>query len=301
MCVDADDAEAMELVRTRCPATPLTTQARSDGCHYWYRRLETTEKVKSRNRTRIGGHIYKLDIKADGGYAVAPGNEHWAGGRYTWSMPWTRELIESLPVYDPSWLPHEEKAREKWEQGEVGRGGANRPGDDFNRRALWDTILEPAGWTYAGGNKWCRPGGFGHSANILGDDDDYLYVWSSNAKPFEAEQAYSKFAAYTVLYHNGNWSRAAEILAEEGYGAVDEARIEEMVEPLVAMESTPPTPPPAAAPASEKKKGATTVQKLMALGGLAAYYHDATETAYASFVVNEHRENWRVRSSIFRR
>ena len=52
---------------------------------------------------------YNLDIKADGGYVVAPGSQHASGHIYRWSQPWTLEILESLPIYDPAWLPHEGK------------------------------------------------------------------------------------------------------------------------------------------------------------------------------------------------
>ena len=39
--------------------------------------------------------------------------------------------------------------------------------------------------------------------------DNVLYVFSSNAAPFEPNQAYSPFAVYTLLEHGGDWERAA--------------------------------------------------------------------------------------------
>jgi hypothetical protein len=45
-----------------------------------------------------------------------------------------------------------------------------------------------------------------------------LYVFSSNAHPFEDGRGYSKFAAYAVLNHRGDYVRAAKTLQAEGYG-----------------------------------------------------------------------------------
>lgn len=97
-----------------------------------------------------------------------------------------------------------------------------RPGDIFNRKASWDDILIPHGWepvwivgveTY-----WRRPGkrGPGHSATTNYRGLDYLYVFSV-ATVFEPEKPYSKFAAYAILEHAGDFSAAASALAAQGY------------------------------------------------------------------------------------
>ena len=45
-----------------------------------------------------------------------------------------------------------------------------------------------------------------------------FYVFSQNASPFEAGNAYSPFAVYTLLEHAGDYLAAAKVLAQEGYG-----------------------------------------------------------------------------------
>ncbi|HUV14376.1 MAG TPA: DUF927 domain-containing protein, partial [Acidobacteriota bacterium] len=100
----------------------------------------------------------------------------------------------------------------------------NRPGDDFNRKAEWAEILEPHGWESQferdGMTYWKRPGkdDKGTSATTNYGESDLLYVFSTNAEPFEAECAYSKFSAYAYLNHKGNYKAAAAQLFEEGYG-----------------------------------------------------------------------------------
>jgi hypothetical protein len=108
-----------------------------------------------------------------------------------------------------------------------GQPAGDRPGDQFNARVGWGDILGVSGWrvfrstdraTY-----WTRPGksegvsastGFcaGPSGNQL------LYVFSTSAHPFEAEVSYSKFAAYALLAHNGDFRAATRALALAGYG-----------------------------------------------------------------------------------
>jgi hypothetical protein len=105
-------------------------------------------------------------------------------------------------------------------------GTGNRPGDDFNRRAGWEEVL--MGWTLArrigAVAFWRRPGKdgncwsatTGHCKNEQGQD--LLYVFTSNAHPFQPEKSYSRFAAYTLINHAGDYKAAARALAGKGYG-----------------------------------------------------------------------------------
>jgi putative DNA primase/helicase len=101
--------------------------------------------------------------------------------------------------------------------------GEDRPGDDFNRRATWSSILQPHGWRDVGSREavtfWRRPGKReGVSATSNYKDSDCLYVFSSNAHPLDAETAYSKFGALVVLEYHGDFSAAASALARQGFG-----------------------------------------------------------------------------------
>lgn len=108
-------------------------------------------------------------------------------------------------------------------------GGGNRPGDEFNRRGpSWSDILIPAGWklVHHKGDVayWRRPGKdergisatTGHCRSETAGD--LLYVFSTNARPFEPETSYSRFAAYILLVHGGDFQKGAKALAEQGYG-----------------------------------------------------------------------------------
>ena len=46
-----------------------------------------------------------------------------------------------------------------------------------------------------------------------------FYVFSSNAAPFEPNQAYSPFAVYALLEHQGDFAQAASALRDEGFGS----------------------------------------------------------------------------------
>jgi len=103
---------------------------------------------------------------------------------------------------------------------------ALRPGDDFNERAEWADLLEPAGWTrierpWRGLALWVRPGKHardGHSART-GETEhgDRFYCWSSEAG-VPCGSLLTKFALYAEMHHGGDFAAAAAGLARQGYG-----------------------------------------------------------------------------------
>ena len=58
----------------------------------------------------------------------------------------------------------------------------------------------------------------GVSATVNYAGSGLLYVFSSNAHPFEDGKGYTKFAAFALLAHGGDFAQAARQLADEGYG-----------------------------------------------------------------------------------
>ena len=120
-----------------------------------------------------------------------------------------------------------------------------RPGDDYNARTEWAELLEPAGWTYVyrrgDVSYWRRPGkNFGISATTNFRGSDLLYVFSSSTA-FEQDKSYSRFAAYAVLHHDGDFWAAARALGEDGYGESTKKRADE--EPTGELDE-PPEPDP---------------------------------------------------------
>jgi len=101
----------------------------------------------------------------------------------------------------------------------VGAPNVGRPGDDFAAHGDVRAVLVKHGWTLAKGGEneyWRRPGkSSGWSATLK---DGVLYVFSSNAAPFEPGKAYGPFGVYALLEHNGDYSAAASTLRTQGYG-----------------------------------------------------------------------------------
>ncbi len=104
---------------------------------------------------------------------------------------------------------------------------AGRPGDDFNERGDVRDVLGRHGWSLvrSGDNEyWRRPGkDRGWSATLK---DGVLYVFSSNAAPFESDRAYAPFTVYALLDHGGDFAAAAAALRAEGYGHINGADVD---------------------------------------------------------------------------
>jgi hypothetical protein len=149
-----------------------------------------------------------------------------------------------------------------------------RPGDDFNRRASWADILEPAGWrlvyTHGDEGAWRRPGkrdGISATTNYAGSG--LLKVFTSSSE-FEQEATYSKFGAYAVLYHNGDHAAAAAELARQGYGDPEAGRA-----------------------GAGRPAAATQLVQAAEKAGIAAFL-SADDTAYLRVPVNGHTNYYRL-------
>lgn len=175
-----------------------------------------------------------IEVKAEGGYCLIPPSP----ARCHPSCRLYRYADDSPELTTvPTITPDErnvlfEVARElnRWQEpkpaprtSHAKNVAGGRPGDDFNARAEWEDVLLPHGWTVAGGcgdeTRWCRPGKDGGvSATTNHNGCGLLKVFSSNASPFEADRAYSKFTAHAVLNFDGDFAAAARELGRQGYG-----------------------------------------------------------------------------------
>jgi hypothetical protein len=135
-------------------------------------------------------------------------------------MSWLNALAESRP--DPRPAPARNGIG--LPGGQAQRG--DRAGDDFNERADWADILLPLGAVLhheAGGERyWTRPGKDrrdGCSATTgYADDADRLKVFTPHWPPFADGEVYTKFGAYALLNHGGDYQAAASELGGLGYG-----------------------------------------------------------------------------------
>jgi len=162
-----------------------------------------------------------IDVKAKGGYIVAVGALHASGRRYSWA-----DACEPQPIPDAllTKLPQEQEREVGEAAPEPRRSPGGTPGDDFNARGHFDGpgMLPDHGYrverVQGSETFWTRPGkkkGVSVSTNY--QDSGYFYAWTTSTE-FEPYRGYSKFAVYTILNHNGDFSTAAADLARQGYG-----------------------------------------------------------------------------------
>jgi putative DNA primase/helicase len=100
-----------------------------------------------------------------------------------------------------------------------------RAGDDFNAKAKWADILEPAGWkavhTSGPVTYWRRPGKDSGWSATTGKTKGFRVFTSSTS--LQAGESYSPFGLYCHLRHQGDWTACVKDLAEQGYGSwIDE-------------------------------------------------------------------------------
>lgn len=113
-----------------------------------------------------------------------------------------------------------------------------RPGDDFNERGDPLPILEQCGWliVHQRGDvvHLRRPGkAQGGCSATWNHIPRRFYVFTTTGHPFEPERAYTPFAVYALLEHNGNYTAAARELAAQGYG---EQATAELLRPTATIE-----------------------------------------------------------------
>jgi hypothetical protein len=169
-------------------------------------------------KTLIELPLYAIIAPSNGG--VHPSGKPYVHRDGTFSLiaSYTAEERDALIEYARSF---DAMPRTEWKPSKAdGQAQGSRPGDDFNARADWRDVF--VGWRYLfssnGKDHWSRPGKIppGTSA-VTFHDSGLLWVFSTSTA-FDADKAYNKFGAYTVLNHGGDFQAAAQALAAQGYG-----------------------------------------------------------------------------------
>jgi len=231
------------LVEELCPALlahlPMV-QTPSDGRHVYYRCPSIQGNLKLAQRLNPDGRPEILiETRGEGGYAIIPPSPprcHPLQRSYvllcgdlaaipTITAEERRLLLNAARTFNAYVPPARVISGHATPLQPSSREGTEiRPGDAYNTAGEWAALLEGHGWTpvcqRGEVTYWRRPGkadpGISATTNYAGSG--LLYVFSTNAAPFEAEQAYTRFAAYALLYHAGDFTAAAKVLAAQGYG-----------------------------------------------------------------------------------
>jgi hypothetical protein len=223
-------------------ATPGKGQGPGTHLHFRSRAPLPSQKLakltpeEAERRTGDPKKATAIEIKAEGGYFLVPGSPaccHESGRRYEHVAG---PFIEETPLLSDEQVNvllraarslTQVVAPEDVRDGPKPAKGDGRPGDDFNRRGWeWGKIL--AGWEQVcrdaqGRVRWRRPGkdkGWSATTGCRATQGGHelFYCFTSNGEPFEENRAYSKFSAYALLHHGGDWSAAAAELARQGFG-----------------------------------------------------------------------------------
>jgi len=138
--------------------------------------------------------------------------------------------VERISLLTAAWelnshVPAEQVHAEESPKKTAVENGGTRPGDEFNSRGDFRTVLEKHGWklvSCSNGNEyWRRPGKEGKSwSATYSAEKGVFYVFSSNAHPFEQGKGYSPFSIYAMLEHDGDFSTAASDLHTIGFGTL---------------------------------------------------------------------------------
>jgi len=198
------------------------------------RLLDTNSSVLDADGNQILAPGVLIEVRSSGNYVIAPGSPpavHESGREYVWHrggpdkvpklssihVHTLLDLARQLTRYTPQHVTRPESAGSIYQ-------GEPRPGDIYNEQTDLLELLQQHGWqehhTAAGDVVHVtRPGkrtsdGTSGTVGALRSPKGkpLLYVFSSSASPFGANQTYDAFAAYTMLEHQGDYSRAAAVV-----------------------------------------------------------------------------------------
>jgi hypothetical protein len=212
----------------------------TDGCHLYYRCPTIQGNLKLAQRLRPDGRPETMiETRGEGGYAIIPPSpprchalrrpymllRHDLAAIPVISSEARTLLLNAARAFNTHVGPAQVVTGHRTKsQSFMPESPEVRPGDAYNARTNWSPLLEAHGWTLVGTRGevryWRRPGKSepGASATTNYGGSRLLYVFSTNAPPFEADTAYTLFATYTLLEHRGDFTAAAKALAAQGYG-----------------------------------------------------------------------------------
>jgi putative DNA primase/helicase len=246
--IDIDNWETVEpwtaLVEERAPGLLdrlVRVKSPRPGAHVYFRSPDAGPSLKLARVPQKDPETGQLraraviELKGEAGYCLAPpspGACHPSGRPYVFLGKHDLSQVPTITAEEREILLDCSRHFDRWPEARrairrkrhPGRLAGTRPGDDFAARADWGDILEPHGWRWVGtggdgADRWCRAGkASGTSASTDFGNSDLLYVFSTNAQPFEANKSYTKFHAFTLLNHGGDFTAAARALAAAGFG-----------------------------------------------------------------------------------
>ena len=233
-CLDFDRQSAYDDFIERARETGLSElvdrieagylESTPKGRHWLWRCSEISGNTKLANSE---DQEVLIETRGEGGYVIlAPssGSIHPSGEPYTLLQGSIDTISAITPAERESLLDLARSFDYVARRADLRPSESDfRPGDHFNAETTWSELLVPEGWqeiyTRDGITYWRRPGKtIGISASSGLGDADLFYVFTTSTV-FDGNAAYSKFGAYALLHHLGDYSAAAAALRADGFGA----------------------------------------------------------------------------------
>lgn len=217
------EAELFELFKI--------SKTRNGGYHLLYRCevIEGNQPLASRPKTEHEQKdspskkgITLIETRGEAGYIVAPPSDgyEWVSGTLQVISIDQREMLFEIcrsfnQVIEPPRLSREAKT-------DIGKEYGLSPFEDFNKRGDVVSLLEKHGWSVVKTTDtktvFKRPGNTdSKSSGDFNYEKNWFSVFTTNSV-FEPNKAYLPYAVYAMLECEGNFSKAAKQLADEGYG-----------------------------------------------------------------------------------
>jgi hypothetical protein len=210
----------------------------SGGRHWFYRCTEIAGNTKLASRPKRPEEMNHendktktlIETRGEGGYIVAApsnGRVHESGRPYRLLRGGVATIATITPeerreLFRVGRSLHELPCEESRETRTFSAGGG-KPGSDYNARGDVLALLGRHGWQRLferqGVTHLRRPGKDRGTSSTFGYGGTRYFFPFTTSTVFEAERAYSPFAVYATLEHDGDFSAAAKALAAEGYGS----------------------------------------------------------------------------------
>jgi putative DNA primase/helicase len=213
----------------------VLTATPSGGIHCDYR-TPTTEPSKAlaraKNAEAENGETphATIELLSEGHFVVvagSPANTHPTGKIYDWLQgdprhPPLLTIEERAALHGAARvlnLYHPEQSKPKTKPIDRTKlKGRKLAGDIYDQQADFADILEPHGWSIVGTKGdltyWRKPGSNSKSSHATTGymGLNLFHCFTTDALPFEQDHNYKPFAVFTLLNHDGDYTRAAKAL-----------------------------------------------------------------------------------------
>lgn len=168
----------------RIPKLPLTASVATGGggIHYYY---SLPEGVKIRNSARPLGKEFLMDVRAEGGYVVAPPSKHRSGEKYKWKVHVKKHKPIKLPGLVKILLSNPENSKSNFETIMHGVQEGNRHDSAVRIAGLLLKVFDRSQWPTI---VWPLLRGFGLQCKPAMNENELKQIFTDIAKKESAKE-----------------------------------------------------------------------------------------------------------------